>query len=393
MKDCIWKGPIISIIVPVYNAEKHIKRCIDSIRCQSYKNLQIVLVDDGSSDSSGKICDEFARIDDRIVVIHQLNQGPVVARAVGVRHSIGQYIGFVDADDYCDEQEYEEMLTDIEKYDADFVHYGYIKETGVGSMKIAPTEKEECIALDSPFVFISQRVLKSTHRNSISPSMWSKLFKRELILSSVEQIPCECQYGEDLINLILCSLNAKRVLISPKAFYHYVNQEGSLMNQIDNELDREARLYVWIRNLFESKGILSDYQSVLNSYFEKKLLSVFSNRNNDSIYIRRYGIKDPIRFDEQKVIIYGAGNVGRDVYRQLLFRGKSNIVGVVDANYEKIHVEWTKVRSVDDLRSLVYDRVLIAVFYESAFGDIREKLIQKGVPDDKIEWCEPVDEI
>lgn len=384
---------MISIIVPVYNAELYLEKCIESIRCQSYKQLQIILVDDGSSDLSGKMCDEFAKKDERIVVIHQNNRGPVLARTTGIRYATGNYIGFVDADDYCEEKEYEEMLKDIEKYDADFVHYGYIKETGDSSMMISPTDQEECVTIDDPIDFISQRVLQSNHRASISPSMWSKLFKSELIKSTIEQIPSECRYGEDLINLILCSLKANKVVISSKAYYHYIWREGSLMNQTGNELDREARLYVWMRDTLSANGVLSGLQPTLSIYFERQLLSVFSKRKEDAYCIRRYGVKDPILYDNKKIVIYGAGNVGRDIFRQLSFRGKSNIVGVVDANADHIDVAWTNVSSVDFLKMNVYDYVIVAVFYESAFESIKLELVEQGVDEHKIVWGAPLNAI
>ena len=101
---------IISVIVPIYNMEDRLERCIESIIRQTYPNLQIILVDDGSLDSSGKICDFFAKKDDRIVVVHQKNQGVAAARNTGLDCVKGQFIGFVDPDDYIDPQMYEELI-------------------------------------------------------------------------------------------------------------------------------------------------------------------------------------------------------------------------------------------------------------------------------------------
>ena len=109
----------ISIIVPVYQAEKYISKCIESIVNQTYKNLEIILVDDGSTDRSGEICDEYGKKDNRIVVVHNKNKGVSVARNCGLDIATGDYITFVDSDDYIDLQMYSEMMKVVEKYSCD----------------------------------------------------------------------------------------------------------------------------------------------------------------------------------------------------------------------------------------------------------------------------------
>ena len=112
----------ISIIVPIYNVERYLVQCIDSILNQTYKEIQVILVDDGSTDSSGKICDEYRQKDNRIVVIHQENKGLVAARKEGLKKSAGEYVGFVDGDDYIEPQMYARLLAIMESTEADIVH-------------------------------------------------------------------------------------------------------------------------------------------------------------------------------------------------------------------------------------------------------------------------------
>lgn len=116
---------LISIIVPIYNVEKYLKRCIDSIINQTYKKLEIILVDDGSKDNSGKICDKYAKKDIRIKVIHKKNEGVSEARNVGLKVSTGEYIGFVDADDFVEKDMYEKMYKKAKEVDADIVICDY----------------------------------------------------------------------------------------------------------------------------------------------------------------------------------------------------------------------------------------------------------------------------
>lgn len=106
-------GPLLSIIIPIYNVEKYLKQCIDSVRNQTYQNLEIILVDDGASDDSGAICDEYASTDRRIKVIHKINAGQAEARNTGLEVATGDYITFVDSDDWLDLNLYESIMTAI----------------------------------------------------------------------------------------------------------------------------------------------------------------------------------------------------------------------------------------------------------------------------------------
>ena len=123
----------LSIIVPVYNAKKYLKKCIDSILKQTYTDFELILIDDGSTDNSGEICDEYAKANSNIRVIHKENEGLVAARKTGLQNALGEYIGFVDSDDYIDEGMYETLMKPIEKNNADISIGGLVSvnENGV----------------------------------------------------------------------------------------------------------------------------------------------------------------------------------------------------------------------------------------------------------------------
>ena len=109
----------ISVIVPVYNIEKYLRKCIDSILSQTYENIEVILVDDGSTDNCGAICDEYAKIDPRIIVIHKKNAGVSAARNTGIMQCIGEYVFFVDSDDYLPIDSIEKLYNSINEYEAD----------------------------------------------------------------------------------------------------------------------------------------------------------------------------------------------------------------------------------------------------------------------------------
>lgn len=134
---------MISVIVPVYGVEKYLPKCIESLVKQTFKDIEIILVDDGSPDSCGKICDEYAENYEQLVVIHQVNQGVSVARNAGLKIAKGEYIGFVDPDDYVDCQMYEVMVNKLQASLADLVVCGYSKiwESSKKTEKFCLTDK------------------------------------------------------------------------------------------------------------------------------------------------------------------------------------------------------------------------------------------------------------
>ena len=128
---------LISIIVPVYKAEKYLRRCVDSILAQTYQNIEVLLIDDGSPDNSGEICDEYAEKDSRVRVFHKPNGGVSSARNLGLKEAKGDYIGFVDADDYIDKTMYEVLLCNLIKENSDISICSYNQEDSNGIFHIS----------------------------------------------------------------------------------------------------------------------------------------------------------------------------------------------------------------------------------------------------------------
>ena len=121
---------LLSVIVPVYKVEHYLHRCINSIRNQTYKNLQIILVDDGSPDNCGKICDEYAELDARIIVVHQKNRGLSGARNTGLRYAKGEYVAFVDSDDWISSDMYQTLVNLVELNDLDMARSSVVETDG-----------------------------------------------------------------------------------------------------------------------------------------------------------------------------------------------------------------------------------------------------------------------
>lgn len=212
----------ISIIVPVYNVEKYVEKCIQSLINQSYKNIEIILVDDGSNDRSNKIIDEYAKVDSRILTIHQKNKGVSAARNAGLKVATGEYVGFVDPDDYVDYQMYETMLKKIELNMSDLAVCGFSKVTELSDKEEIFEIKDELL---SPKKCVED-LFDFRGGYAIKPSVWNKLFRRDKIgdLKFDENIGI----SEDLKFVVQYILKCNIIVYVKQAFYKNLQRDGSI---------------------------------------------------------------------------------------------------------------------------------------------------------------------
>lgn len=213
----------ISVIVPVYNVENELERCVESICNQTYKNLEIILVDDGSTDKSGIICDELVKIDERIKVIHQKNMGQASARLSGFQKSSGEVIGFVDSDDYIEPDMYEIMLTGMQNTNAEIVFCGYNSITGNKSDKRYFAESDKILDNDTALKYLANDEIKSF--------MVNKIYKRDILFDTDFYIG---KLMEDFLCMTDIFNRCKVIFYCNAAFYNYVRRKNSTMGSKSN---------------------------------------------------------------------------------------------------------------------------------------------------------------
>lgn len=211
---------MISVIVPVYNVEKYLDACINSIISQAYKDLEIILIDDGSTDSSGKICDQYAKKDSRIQVIHKKNNGVSSARNMGIDIAKGEYIAFVDSDDYIDIHMYETLNEMAVKTGADIVECDFMYR------------KCEKKVQGEAYTFSGLEVLKklysdNTEHGILSVSPCNKIFKRDVVSDIRFKVGCSIAEDRDFILRVL--FYTKKIVKYNIPLYYYVPSEGSAM--------------------------------------------------------------------------------------------------------------------------------------------------------------------
>ena len=270
--------PKLSVIVPVYNTEKYLRECVDSILAQTFEDFELILVNDGSTDGSGAICDEYAAKDARIQVIHQQNGGITVARKSGVRVAQGEYVTFVDSDDWIEREMYATMLECGKEAAPDVVICGMLMETSKG---IVP--RKEIIKAG---FYDKNRMQKELYpimlfdfahcMPAIAPSLCNKLFRRQLLECVIIPVNDTITYGEDALCTYACLLDAESICVVEKTLYHYRNHAESVSNGYSfSLLEKFSLLIAELRCQFQEREY--DLENQLSGYIARHSLECIRN--------------------------------------------------------------------------------------------------------------------
>ena len=247
---------LISIIIPVYKVEKYLEKCIESVLKQTYTNLQVILVDDGSPDNCGKICDEYAKKDSRIEVIHKVNGGLSDARNVGIAKAKGKYIGFVDSDDYIKEDMYEILINLIKEYDAD-VSICNLYDVIEGKEYIR--NKENGIKEYNRIDILKEVLLDK----NIQSYAWNKLYKKEL-------------FNEDIGTTFYIFEKCNKVVVTSEPEYYYLKRADSLVNNVTESTVLDYTEIIIQRYLYTQKNI-EELRKYNNYYLAKTLITAHND--------------------------------------------------------------------------------------------------------------------
>lgn len=238
----------LSVIIPCYKVEKYLDRCMQSVVNQSYQDLEIILVDDGSPDSTGAMCDEWAKRDNRIKVVHKQNGGLGFARNSGLEIATGDFVAFIDSDDYVDVNMYSRLMKRVEKDGSDIVFCGHIKQLSNGTSVEVCDFKNLAVFEKSSLLTLSQGFFRPT---SINPSMltmsvWHAVYRRSVISQLFHS---EREVGSEDIHFQVCAmLNSNRVTFIPDPLYIYCYNGESLSHEFKVERYERYKLLNKILN-------------------------------------------------------------------------------------------------------------------------------------------------
>lgn len=302
-------NPLVSIIVPVYNTEDYLYSCIESLVNQSYKNIEIILVNDGSTDNSPNIIKTFAEKDKRIKVINKSNEGVTIARKTGWQHSSGKYCLFIDSDDYIELKAIEYFINIISNKEYDFIvgNYDIIYNNG----KI---EKANNKMYPLGEISTSNYIDISLNKNKGMSSIWIGIFKSEVIKEEAFNIKKEIFRGEDGTTLLWILNNIESILITDYVFYHYVQRNDSVTHIKDIDIK-------YIANLYELQYNITEYKTEFLPILITKLLSYY--------YVTKSHEKERIKLRILKLY-------KKEVFKKLCFKSKIKYICLHNFFLEKI---------------------------------------------------------
>lgn len=329
---------LVSIIIPTYNIEKYIGRCLDSLLKQTYKNLEIIVVDDGSTDNTGKIIDEYTYRYDNIKVIHKANNGVSAARNTGIDIAKGDYIGFVDGDDTVDEEMFQVLIENAVKHNANISHCGY--------KMVFPSRTDYYYNTEDIIIQNNYNGLKDLLKaDRIEPSLSNKIYKSTLFDDI--RLRSDIKYNEDLLANFYLFKKCTKSVFYDKCMYNYMIRKGSaatkkisknkildpilVMEEIKSSLETDTDLYniVYRRYLNNLIGICRNKECRNNKEFKhyikdakQELKRVYCDINNKCLIVGKL-----------KYMILGV------VYFPLLFNLIDNIYGILSKNKYKYEVK------------------------------------------------------
>lgn len=380
------KNMVISIIVPIYNVYEYLDKCIKSLIEQTYKNIQIILVDDGSTDGSSEICDKYAEIDSRIIVIHQSNAGTLCARKAGTQMAAGKYVLYVDADDWIDKDRVENFVKISSDQNADMVYMkGMIKEYGDNNMLCSSNLKEGLYTENQIKEDIIKKIvdLKEFYKVNVQYSLCVWGIKKELIQKQNEIINNQIALAEDVISVCACLMASKSVYVMYEPGYHYIQYRNTSSTYKERNLNQERGLfYLW--NNF--KRITPQSEEEIYQVFVF-LMNIIVALADYSIFLRRtcdYLYPYPNVKKGSDIVVYGAGKLGYKIVEALAKSKDYNIVAWVDQSTNRLTIQNYKIVSLNDIHQMEYDFIIIAIFNYDTVKKVKQNLLEKGIPERKI---------
>lgn len=379
-------NPLVSVIVPIYKIDRYVGVCIESILNQTYNDLEIILVDDGSPDRCPEICDLYASKDSRIKVIHKENGGLVSARKAGLKVATGSYIGYVDGDDWVGPGFIHSLYCSIKESDADIAIAGFSRDLFNSTKNILnaiPSGVYEGEALES----VKKQMISygPFYRHGITTYLWNKLFKREVIEPYQMAMDDRITIGEDAATTYPAIMASKKIVISDNCAYHYRQREDSMLKTATNHNNEYLKVMYLHDYMKQSlKGWSEEYDLLRQT--EDLILSTFIIRSGGTLKDDGGLANFPfdVDFSGKKLAVYGAGTFGQQLVRRLKNENKCTITTWVDDDYWEYRRCCMDVDPIEQICKVEYDAIVIALIDPVQIEKIKHLLYDYGVEEKMI---------
>lgn len=378
----------LSIVVPIYNTELYLRACLQSITDQACPDMELLLIDDGSTDGSGVICKEFARRDARVTYIRQENRGAFAARRTGAEHASGEFLMYVDSDDWIDCGMAEFLVQQIG--DADMVTTGVHYETGPGMAVDYLDQYPEGEYGGEDKDSLLKTMLYDTDSDTLqrlTPWIWNKLYRTEIVRQVYGKLDVDNSFAEDAAFLYNYLIISGAVRICHKCFYHYRYRTDSMFHGGNPHMLSDInKAYLAIASGFEKHLLRENLMLQLQHWVSVTAIMAVNGGMGfaSGIHIPEFQL-DTDGLRDKRIVLYGAGKAGRDYFRQLTKMGY-DVVLWVDSNSS----EMENVREPRAILETEYDVILLAVSRPEYVESIKESLKIIGIGEEKLMWKKPV---
>lgn len=369
----------LSVIIPIYNVEPYLSRCLESVLNQTIPVQEIICVDDGSTDESGEILDQYALKYPQIKAIHKKNGGLVSARIAGLEKATCPYIAAVDSDDFVELDAFEYLMEIALREDADIVTSGYYRDYGYYQMTESEMISPGCYR-GEPLLWLQSHLvlLDQFYRATVFLSLCSKVYKADFLRPFQNTLDTRINWGEDLAVIFPMLLHASCVCVASRPTYHYCLRNDSIVGG-QNGVDAE-RINIFLRTLkkrLEVKkekisNVMLQYQFIAHYFhFFTDVESVLSEQGN---YFYPFGNVPK----HSRILLYGSGRFGKAL-KNYLDRHDYRVVAWADRMQNRLGVI-----AREAILSLMYDIVLVGIIKANIADDVVEDLKRLGVPSEKI---------
>lgn len=376
-------NPLISVIVPIYMIDRYLGLCIESITSQTYKELEIILVDDGGSDRCSEICDLYSTKDSRIKVIHKPNGGLVSARKRGLIESKGNYICYVDGDDWIGQGFVGSLFAEAKNNDADIVCAGFTRDL-FSKSAIIYNAIPSGIYSNSELVDLWENMISfgPFYRPGITTYVWNKLFKREVLYDSQINVDDRITIGEDAAVSYPAILRSKKIVVTDNVAYHYRQREDSMLKKHSSYYD-DARKLKFLRDYLQRWANKYDSSLKLSSQIDDFILANSIMRSGGKLPDNSFSTYDSVYYGKD-VIVYSAGTFGQQLVNRFKETNLCNVVKWIDDDYNEYRRCCLNVDSVSSINEIHFDYVLIAKVDERDIQFITRELLDFGVSEKQI---------
>ncbi|SHG36498.1 glycosyltransferase family 2 protein [Flagellimonas flava] len=377
----------ISVIVPIHNIEPYLPKCIDSLLVQSFTNFELILVDNGSPDNCPEICDRYASTDDRIKVIHKVNEGLLSARKAGLEKAQGKYIAYVDGDDWVDIFYLDTLYKMAKANDSDMVVTGHFREFDGKIETIKPLFTGNFDQSDIESSILPNAIYNGRFcEHNISTYVWNKLFKRELLITYVLDIPNDIIMGEDAAITYTYLTLSKRITICDIPIYYYRQRPDSIVKSIEDpemEYRRLSLLLVFLRERLSPYLSEENLKSQLTYYLYSLILvrsgGLIANNSNNTVFNPFLGTEK-----KSRIVVYSSGSFGQHILSTNARLKFFQIVRWIDIDFHSMTIDGNSVQPIGAIDNNEFDFLIIGTTNPTYYEQIKSNLELVGINANKI---------